>query len=83
MLIAHSATSSADKGDFNERVANQNGTIPGGADPVLLVVKKNQSVLKNLLKWALSVHGMVNEESGKTIVRGVPLSRSAEKFKSM
>ena len=73
LLIAHSATSSADKGDFNERVANQNGTIPGGADPVLLVVKKNQSVLKNLLKWALSVHGIVNEESGKTIVRGVPL----------
>ena len=73
LLIAHSATSSADKGDFNQRVANQNGTIPGGADPVLLVVKKNKSVLTNLLKWALNVRGIVNETSGKRIVRGVPL----------
>lgn len=73
LLIAHSATSSAEKGDFNQRVANQNGTIPGGADPVLLVVKKNKSVLTNLLKWALNVRGIVNEESGKRIVRGVPL----------
>jgi len=73
LLIAHSATSSAEKGDFNQRVANQNGTIPGGADPVLLVVKKNKSVLTNLLKWALSVRGIVNEESGRRIVRGVPL----------
>ncbi|WP_052369705.1 Z1 domain-containing protein [Planktothrix agardhii] len=73
LLIAHSATSSAEKGDFNQRVANQNGTIPGGADPVLLVVKKNKSVLTNLLKWALNVRGIVNEESGKRIVRRVPL----------
>ncbi len=73
LLIAHSATSSAEKGDFNQRVANQNGTIPGGADPVLLVIKKNKSVLTNLLKWALSVRGIVNEESGRRIVRGVPL----------
>jgi Z1 domain len=73
LLIAHSATSSAEKGDFNQRVANQNGTIPGGADPVLLVVKKNKSVLTNLLKWALNVRGIVNEESGKRIVRKVPL----------
>ncbi|MFB8793275.1 MAG: Z1 domain-containing protein [Microcoleus sp.] len=73
LLIAHSATSSAEKGDFNQRVANQNGTIPGGADPVLLVVKKNKSVLTNLLKWALNVRGIVNEESGKRIVRIVPL----------
>lgn len=73
LLIAHSATSSAEKGDFNQRVANQNGMIPGGAEPVLLVVKKNKSVLTNLLKWALNVRGIVNEESGKQIVRGVPL----------
>lgn len=73
LLIAHSATSSAEKGDFNQRVANQNGTIPGGADPVLLVVKKNKSVLTNLLKWALNVRGIVDEKSGKRIVRGVPL----------
>jgi hypothetical protein len=73
LLIAHSATSSAEKGDFNQRVANQNGTIPGGADPVLLVVKKNKSVLTNLLKWALNVRGIVNEEAGRRIVRGVPL----------
>ncbi|NLE04123.1 MAG: endonuclease, partial [Crenarchaeota archaeon] len=41
-LIAHSATSSHEKGDFNTKVANQYNVIPGGGDPVLLVVKKNK-----------------------------------------
>ncbi len=71
-LIANSATSSADKGDFNKRVAGQFGVSPGGGDPLLLVVKKNSSVLKNLLQWALR-QGDKNEKSGKRTVRGVPL----------
>lgn len=68
-LIVHSATSSEEKGDFNNRVANQLGLIPGG-NPILMVVKKNKSVLTNLVKWALNT---VTEQSGKRVMHGVPL----------
>jgi hypothetical protein len=71
-LIANSATSSDQKGDFNRKVANQFGVLPGG-DPLLLVVKKNKSVLNNLFNWALSVRGVMDAASGRRIVRGVPL----------
>ncbi|WP_256758443.1 Z1 domain-containing protein [Cohnella sp. WQ 127256] len=43
-------TSRDEKGDFNRRVANQI-TIQPGSIPFLLVVKKNASVLKNLLDY--------------------------------
>ncbi len=72
-LVANSATSSANDGDFKLQVAKQYGVIPGGQDPQLLVVKKNKSILTNLFKWALSVRGIVHEESGRKIVRDVPL----------
>ena len=71
-LIAHSLTSSADNGDFNTRVAQQAG-IRIGSDPVLLVVKKNKSVLNNLLRWTKRVDGVEDKETGKTIIPGVPL----------
>ncbi|AFZ19207.1 Z1 domain-containing protein [Allocoleopsis franciscana] len=72
-LVANSATSSANNGDFNRRVVNSFGVHPGGKDPLLLVVKKNKSILTNLFKWALSVRGIVHEESGRKIVRDVPI----------
>jgi len=72
-VTVHSLTSSADNGDFNRRVAEQVGVLPGGSDPVILVVKKNKSVLRNLLMWALSVRGERDPNSGKTIVRDIPL----------
>jgi hypothetical protein len=72
-LTVHSLTSNADNGDFNKKVAIQVGVVPGGGDPVLLVVKKNKSVLSNLLNWAVSVRGEKDVETGKKIVRGIPL----------
>ena len=72
-VTVHSLTSSANNGDFNRKVAEQVGVLPGGADPVILVVKKNQSVLRNLLMWALSVRGERDPYSGKTIAKGIPL----------
>jgi hypothetical protein len=70
-LTIHSLTSSLDKGDFRAPRADTNVTI--GGDPVILVIKKNGSVLRNLLKWVLHVRG--EDIPGKTrkIVRGVPL----------
>lgn len=74
LLIAHSLTSSSDSGDFKRTTADGTKIIPGGKDPVLLVVKKSVSILGNLLKWVASVRGE-NDETipGGKIVRDVPL----------
>jgi hypothetical protein len=72
-LIAHPLTSSEDNGDFNKRVAQQVGVLPGGADPVILVVKKQKSVLANLIQWATSVQGKKDPQTGKIVVRNIPL----------
>ena len=71
-LIADSATNSANNGDFSKKVAGQFGVSAGAGNPLLFVVKKNKTVLKNLLNWAFR-HGDKDEKSGKKIVRGVPL----------
>jgi hypothetical protein len=72
-ITVHSLTSSEDNGDFNKRVAQQVGVLPGGADPVILVVKKQKSVLTNLINWAISVRGQKDPQTGKTVVRNIPL----------
>lgn len=71
-LIAHSLTSSAEKGDFNTAMANQIG-VRLGSDPVLLVVKKYGSVLDNLIRWALHVSGEQAVDNGRKTVRKIPL----------
>lgn len=48
---AISSTNAAENGDFNRRVANQFNVRMGG-DPMIMVVKKNASVLRNLIRWA-------------------------------
>lgn len=55
---AISSTNAAENGDFNRRVANQFNVRMGG-DPMIMVVKKNGSVLRNLIRWAgaLSLDG--------------------------
>ncbi|MGC5322414.1 Z1 domain-containing protein [Micromonospora arida] len=72
-LYAHSLTSSDEKGDFQKKVASQVWVQAGGGDPVLLVVKKNASVLKNLYNWATDVLKETDPETGRQIVRQVPL----------
>lgn len=72
-ITVHSLTSSEDNGDFNKKVAQQVGVLPGGADPVILVVKKQKSVLSNLINWATSVRGQTDPQTGKTVVRNIPL----------
>lgn len=74
LLIAHSLTSSADHGDFKRATAEGTQIIPGGQDPVLLVVKKRVSILENMLAWVLSVRGEDDPAvpGGRTI-RDVPL----------
>ena len=48
----YSLTSSSIKngGDFNQSIADRKG-IPIGRNPVILVIKKNKSILENLIDW--------------------------------
>lgn len=69
----HTVTQATERGDFNLRVARQAIIMFGGAEPVLLVVKKNQSILKNLIRWATFIQQQRDPQSGRSQVRGVPL----------
>jgi hypothetical protein len=52
--IAHSYTSSIESGDFKKRSAESQGFNFNTKEPILLVVKKNKSVLTNLEQWIMS-----------------------------
>jgi hypothetical protein len=70
-LRALPVTSSAEKGDFSKKIADQCGAAPGGTDPILMVVKKNSRVLTHLVKWALNWAD--TDRQGKKIIRNSPL----------
>ena len=72
-LPVNSFTSSKQGGDFSLSVARNIGVAVGGNDPIVLVVKKNGSILKNLHKWATALRQEVDPTTGKPIVRGVPV----------
>ena len=55
------STNAEETGDFNRRVANQFNVRLGG-DPVIMVVKKNGSVLRNLTRWAKSLSPVAPED---------------------
>ena len=69
--VANSITTRADDGDFKRQVANNFGITPGGA-PLLFVVKKNWSVLQNLLTW-VEFYADARDQQGRPYVRDVPL----------
>ena len=54
LLRAIPSTNAEERGDFSLRVANQFNVRLGG-DPVIMVVKKNGSVLRNLTRWVKSL----------------------------
>ncbi|WP_289137779.1 Z1 domain-containing protein [uncultured Brevibacillus sp.] len=69
-LVIHSLTSSAEGGDYRTQVAQNVGFMLGG-DPVILVVKKNASVLNNLLTWIQS-DGRDDPETGEKTRENIP-----------
>lgn len=71
-LVIHSLTSSDEKGDFNKKMADTVGVMIGG-DPVVLVIKKNTSILGHLANWVLHVGGSEDPVTGKRVIRNVPL----------
>ena len=56
-IPAASLTTSDERGDFGLAKARSAGIVPGDA-PVLLVVKKNGAILRNLREWLLNVSGL-------------------------
>lgn len=71
-VAAHSLTSSAINGDFKKGVANTVNISLRGSDPVVIVIKKNTSVLKNLIDWLSGKEGEDHENAPRTI-KDIPL----------
>ncbi|MDF1549405.1 MAG: Z1 domain-containing protein, partial [Bacteroidales bacterium] len=69
--IAHSLTSSLDKGDFSAGSANSLGINFNTNEPIIAVVKKNSHVLKRLLQW-LSAQA-IEQSDGRRIIRSKSL----------
>ena len=70
-LVIHPLTSRQERGgDFN---AQQNARVMLGGDPVILVVKKNVSVLKNILAWISNPGHSSRNEGDQLLIRNVPL----------
>ncbi len=61
-----------DDGDFKAAVAKRFRINPGN-NPLLFVIKKNVSVLRNLLEEWVNFCGEADSERGCHVVRGVPL----------
>ncbi len=71
-LVIHSLTSSDEQGDFSKPIAEKIGVMIG-SDPVVLVMKKQTSLLSNLIKWVLHVAGTDDRHTGRKLIRNVPL----------
>ena len=65
-------TNRENKGDFNTTVAKTFFIAPHN-DPLLFVIKKNATVLKNLVKWVRGFCDATESESGRKYVLNVPI----------
>lgn len=69
---ADSVTNRNENGDFNRHVAKHFGIHPGG-NPLLFVVKKNVTVLRNLLGWIHASADSTDPATGRKFHRHIPL----------
>lgn len=68
--IAHSLTSSLDKGDFSSGSANSLGINFNTNEPIIAVVKKNPKVLERLQQW---LSAQTVEVDGQRVIRNKSL----------
>lgn len=64
--VAHSLTSSLEKGDFTQGAANALGLNFDTPDPIIAVIKKNPHVLRRIYQW-LSAQADDDRELGRLI----------------
>lgn len=57
-------------GDFSRKVAQSAGAPLTSSDPIVLVIKKNPSILSNLIQW-LAVQG--ETQNGMKVIENVPM----------
>ncbi len=70
---AHSLTSSAMNGDFRKNVLEVNNLNLRGTDPVIVVIKKNNAVLKNLIQWLSAKVGEDIHGTKDRVINNLPL----------
>jgi hypothetical protein len=70
-LRPDTVTNRSDSGDFSRRVANNFGINPGRL--LLFVVKKNASVLQDLVDWVRWASNARDPATGRPVVINVPL----------
>lgn len=69
----YTLTSSSQKGDFSKLIASQSGIHPDkNGVPIVLIIKKNVSILKNLISWVPSIIGQA-EPDGSSKIKDIPL----------
>lgn len=71
-LLINCSTTVESKGDFKLAIAKQAHQAIGG-DPTILVVKKYGSILRNVFAWATELQHIIDPNTGKKVVPGVPL----------
>jgi hypothetical protein len=64
--VAHSLTSSLEKGDFTQGAANALGLNFDTKEPIIAVIKKNPNVLRRIYQW-LSAQADEDTELGRVI----------------
>lgn len=71
-LPADTITTRQDNGDFKKSKA-ESFRVSIGKVPLLFVVKKNVSVLNNMVKWVRSLPTEVDPETGRVYVPDIPI----------
>lgn len=69
---ADSVTTRNNSGDFSRTKAREFAIQPGG-NPLLFVVKKNATILKNLYAWIEGLAPDIDPETGRKFHRDVPI----------
>lgn len=65
-IVAHSLTSSIEKGDFTQGAANALGLNFNTSEPIVAVIKKNPNVLRRIYQW-LAAQASDDTELGRVI----------------
>jgi hypothetical protein len=70
---AHSLTSSALNGDFRKNIKETVSISLKGSDPVVVVIKKNSTVLKHLIEWLSRQAGDDVPGTNNRIINNLPM----------
>ena len=69
----YTLTSSNEMGDFKTTIASQSGIFPSNdAPPIILVIKKHTTILKNVINWAQSINRK-EDQIGRFFIPDIPV----------